>query len=210
MTFELPNLPYDYASLEPYLDARTMELHHTKHHSSYLAHLNKVLEGRENLRKLSLEEILSDIRVVPEEIRQEVRNYGGGHLNHSLLWHVMGPASGQGPSGLIKDAISSAFGDFLKFQDLFTSAAMARFGSGWAWLLVTSGGKLEVLSTPNQDSPIMLGYRPVLGLDLWEHAYYLKYQNRRADYISGWWNIVNWKNVSELYQHCLEMVGRTG
>ena len=159
---------------------------------------------------MNLEEILADIRAVPEEIRQEVRNQGGGHLNHSLLWHTMGPPNGQGPGPILRDAIAVTFGDFLKFQEQFTNAASARFGSGWAWLCVNSAGKLEVLSTPNQDSPIMLGYRPVLGRILWEHAYYLKYQSRRLDYVAAWWNVVNWHNVTELYQHCLDMVTRAG
>jgi Fe-Mn family superoxide dismutase len=210
MTFELPTLPYEYEAMEPYIDARTMEIHHTKHHAGYIARLNKALEGRENLRKMSLEEILADIRQVPEEIRQEVRNQGGGHLNHSLLWHTMGPPQGAGPTGAMKEAIDTAFGDFLKFQEQIASAAAARFGSGWVWLCMDTGRKLEVLSTPNQDSPIMLGYHPVLGIDLWEHAYYLKYQNRRMDYISAWWNVVNWRNVSELYHHCLQIAGRAG
>lgn len=210
MTFELPSLPYEYSALEPYIDARTMEIHHTKHHAGYIARLNKALEGRDSLRKMNLEEMIADIRVVPEEIRQEVRNQGGGHLNHSLLWHIIGPPQGGGPTGTLRDAVNAIFGDFLKFQEQIASAAAMRFGSGWAWLAVNSGGKLEVLSTPNQDSPIMLGYRPVLGIDLWEHAYYLKYQNRRMDYIAAFWNVVNWRNVAELYQHCMEMVGRTG
>jgi superoxide dismutase, Fe-Mn family len=210
MIYELPTLPYDFASLEPYIDAQTMEIHFTKHHAGYIAKLNKSLQGHENLSRMSLEEILADIRVVAEDIRQDVRNNGGGHLNHSLFWHIMGPHKGGMPVGPVADAIASTFGDFLKFQEQFTDAAMSRFGSGWAWLCVNSQGKLEVLSTPNQDSPIMLGYRPVVGIDVWEHAYYLKYQSRRADYISAWWNVVNWPAVSELYQHCLEMVGRMG
>ena len=210
MTFELPALPYEYEAMEPYIDARTMEIHHTKHHAGYIARLNKALEGRDNLHKLSLEEVIADIRQVPEEIRQEVRNQGGGHLNHSLLWHIMGPPQGAGPTGALKDAIDAAFGDFLKFQEQIASAAAGRFGSGWVWLCMDAARKLEVFSTPNQDSPIMLGYHPVLGIDLWEHAYYLKYQNRRMDYISAWWNVVNWKNVAELYQHCLQIAGRTG
>lgn len=210
MIYELPTLPYSYSALEPYIDARTMEIHHSRHHAAYIAKLNKALQGHDNLSRLSLEEILSDIRVVPEDIRQEIRNQGGAHLNHSLLWHAMGPGKGGTPPPVLGDAITTAFGDFLKFQEQITDQAMARFGSGWAWLVVNSAGKLETLTTPNEDSPIMLGYRPVLGIDLWEHSYYLKYQNRRVDYISAWWNAVNWSNVTELYQHCLEMVSRAG
>lgn len=210
MVYELPALPYGFDALEPHIDARTMEIHYTKHHAGYIAKLNRILQEHDNLQRLSLEEILSDIRVVPEEIRQDVRNNGGGHLNHSLFWHIMGPGKGGSPVGVVGDAIGSTFGDFLKFQELFIDTAMNRFGSGWTWLCMNSLGKLEVLSTPNQDSPIMLGYRPILGVDLWEHAYYLRYQNRRSDYLAAWWNVVNWPNVAELYQHCLEMVTRPG
>ena len=208
MIYELPTLSYEYAGLEPYFDARTMEVHYTRHHAAYIARLNKVLQGRHNLLRMNLEELISDIRIVPEDIRQEVRNNGGGHLNHSLFWHTIGPGQGGQPQAHIADGIKSAFGDYLKFQEQFADAAMARFGSGWVWLAMNPAAKLEILTTPNQDSPIMLGYRPVLGLDLWEHAYYLKYQNRKVDYISAWWNVINWPNVSELYQHCLEMVSR--
>ena len=209
MIYELPAISYEYAALEPFIDARTMEIHFTRHHAGYITKLNKVLQGHSNLLRMSLEEIVSDIRIVPEDIRQDVRNNGGGHLNHSLFWHTMGPNQGGQPQGPIAESIKSVFGDYLKFQEQFTDAAMARFGSGWAWLVMNPAAKLEILTTPNQDSPIMLGYRPMLGLDLWEHAYYLKYQNHRADYISAWWNIVHWPNVNELYQHCLEMVSKT-
>ncbi len=208
MAYELPALPYGYDALEPYIDALTMEIHHTKYHASYVARLNRALQGRENLQRMSLEEIIADIRVVPEDVRQEVRNQGGGHLNHSLFWHIMGPHQGGKPQGMLGDAIVSTFGDFLKFKEALTDSAMNRFGSGWAWLCVNASGKIEVLSTPNQDSPIMLGYRPILGVDVWEHAYYLRYHSRRADYIENWWNLVDWHKVGDLYQHCIEMAGR--
>ncbi len=207
MSIKLPSLPYDYGALEPYLDARTMEIHHTKHHGGYVSNLNKLLEGREELAKLTLEEILRDIRVVPEEIRQGVRNHGGGHLNHSLFWQIMAPGRGGEPDGRVRDAIASTFTSFSGFKDKFTSADLTRFGSGWAWLGVNTEGRLEIISTPNQDSPLMLGLRPILGIDVWEHAYYLKYQNRRADYLAAWWNVVNWPRVAEFYTRTLEVVG---
>lgn len=207
MNLQLPALPYDYGALEPCVDATTMEIHHRGYHAMYLDRLKQLLADQDQLQRMSLEEILTDIRVVPEEIRQEFRNNAGGHLNHSLFWHILAPG-GSTPQGPILDAINANFGDFGKFQEVFTHAAASRFGSGWTWLCMNATGRLEVLTTPNQDSPIMLGYRPVLGLDVWEHAYFLKYQNRRQEYIDAWWGVIDWQNVSDLYQHCLEMVSR--
>lgn len=209
MSYELPPLPYDFGALEPYIDARTMELHYTKHHAGYVQNLNKALQGHELLAGKSLVSIISDIRMVPEDIRQSVRNNGGGHLNHSLFWEVMGPDKGGEPAGNLREGIISTFGDIPRFKEEFFYAAITRFGSGWAWLGMDSRGQLEILSTANQDSPLMMGYRPILGLDVWEHAYYLKYQNRRADYITAWWSVVNWEKVAEFYESCLDMQSRT-
>ena len=208
MIYQLPPLPYSYDALEPYIDTHTMELHHGKHHAGYVNNLNKLLDGQSKFANKPLEEIIGDISSLPEDIRQGVRNNGGGHLNHSLFWHIMAPSKGGEPSGILGHAILTAYGDFRKFKDEFEHAAVSRFGSGWAWLCVDPHGKLEILSTPNQDSPIMLGARPVLGVDVWEHAYYLKYENRRAEYLDAWWNTINWDNVAELYSHCLDMVAR--
>jgi superoxide dismutase, Fe-Mn family len=209
MIYQLPPLPYPNDALEPFIDARTKEIHHARHHAGYVSELNKLLDGQDQFSNRPLEEIIADIRMLPEEIRQEVRNNGGGHLNHSLLWHVMSKGKGGEPDGILGHTINGAFGSFVKFKEEFAKAAIARVGSGWAWLCVDSRGRLEVFSTPNEDSPIMLGSRPVLGVDLWEHAYYLKYQDRRLEYIDAWWNTVNWDNVAELYSHCLDMVART-
>jgi Fe-Mn family superoxide dismutase len=208
MIYRLPPLPYEYNALEPFIDALTMEIHHTKHHASYVDNLNKALVGLDNLSAMPLEDILADIRSVPEEVRQQVRNHGGGHLNHSLFWQIMGPGAGGEPTGTLREAIDATFGNYASFKDEFVRTAMTRFGSGWAWLGVDHNGGLEVINTPNQDSPIMLGYRPILGLDLWEHAYYLKYQNRRADYVAAWWNVVQWEKVAEIHHHCMDMVAR--
>jgi len=206
MLYQLPSLPHGYDALQPHIDALTMKLHHTRHHAACVGNLNKLLESREKLLTMSLEEILFDIRVVPLPIRQAVRNFGGAHLNHSLFWHIMGPGQGGVPKGTFGKVLNDTFGDFYTFRQTFTRTAMDRFGSGWAWLGVDAhNNNLEVLSTPNEDSPIMYGFRPVLGLDLWEHAYYLTYQNRKADYIEAWWNVVNWQRVGELYLHCTEM-----
>jgi superoxide dismutase, Fe-Mn family len=210
MRLQVPSLPYDYGALEPYIDARTMEIHYTKHHAGYVAKLNSLLEGRSELANMSLEDIISDISIVPEEIRQGVRNNGGGYLNHSLFWQIMAPRGGGQPSGMLNDAISNRFGGFGEFRKELTAAAMDRFGSGWAWLCLDKGGKLEIISTPNQDSPIMLGYKPIMGVDVWEHAYYLKYRNRRADYLEAWWNVVNWEKIAEFYAHRNEMLARMG
>ncbi len=199
MAHTLPDLPYDYDALEPSIDARTMEIHHTKHHQGYVNKLNAALEGHGDLAAKSLKELLVGIESVPESIRTAVRNNGGGHANHSLFWTVMSPEGGGQAGGSLGKAITSAFGSFDAFKDKFSSAAGGRFGSGWAWLAVDSGGGLTVLSTANQDSPFMQGLTPILGLDVWEHAYYLNYQNRRPDYVSAWWNVVNWDKVAEYY-----------
>ncbi|MBT9260016.1 MAG: superoxide dismutase [Clostridiales bacterium] len=198
--FELPSLPYPYDALEPHIDARTMEIHHQGHHGTYVKNLNAALEGHPELQQKSLEDLLSGLAQVPESIRTAVRNNGGGHANHSLFWEIMSPQGGGEPKGKLAGDIQATFGSFEKFKEEFTKAALGRFGSGWAWLVVNPAGKLEVISTPNQDNPIMDGQKPVLGLDVWEHAYYLKYQNRRADYVAAWWNVVNWPKVEEIYE----------
>ncbi len=198
MAFTLPDLPYASNALEPHIDQKTMEIHHGKHHAAYVANLNKALESAPQLAGKSLEELLAgNLAVVPESIRTAVRNNGGGHANHSLFWPTMAPAAGGAPSGDLASAINGAFGSFDKFKEQFQAAAMGRFGSGWAWLVKNRDGKIEITSTPNQDSPIMEGRTPLLGLDVWEHAYYLKYQNRRADYVGAFWNVVNWKAVAQ-------------
>ena len=196
----LPPLPYDYAALEPYIDAQTMQIHHGKHHQAYVNNLNAALDKHPELSSWSLEDLLRKINQVPEDIRTAVRNNGGGHHNHSLFWTIMRPPSETGgePGGALADAITKTFGTVAKFKELLSAAATGRFGSGWAWLVV-SGGSVEVLSTANQDSPLMDGKVPILGLDVWEHAYYLKYQNRRPDYIAAWWNVVNWEEVAKRY-----------
>ena len=195
MTFTLPPLPYAFDALEPYIDAKTMEIHHDKHHAAYVTNLNKALEGNAELQKLSVEDLLAQINKVPENIRTAVRNNGGGHMNHSMFWKIMKKGGGGEPSGDLAGAIKSSFGSFADFKTKFTQAATTRFGSGWAWLLVKDG-KLVVESTANQDNPIMEGGKGVLGLDVWEHAYYLKYQNKRADYVKAFFNVVNWDYVS--------------
>ena len=196
MVYELPKLPYAYDALEPHIDARTMEIHHTKHHQTYVNNVNNATQGKSNLESKTIEDLVRDLDAVPEDIRTAVRNNGGGHANHSLFWTIMGPGKGGEPSGALGDAISSTFGGFDKFKDAFAKAATTRFGSGWAWL-ADNKGKFEVFSTPNQDSPLMEGKKPLLGLDVWEHAYYLNYQNRRPDYIAAFWNVVNWDAVAE-------------
>lgn len=195
MPHTLPELSYDYNALEPHIDAKTMEIHHTKHHQTYINNLNAALESHPELQDKPVEDLIRDLGSVPEAIRVAVRNNGGGHLNHSMFWTVMGPGAGGQPSGDLASAIDSAFGSFSDFQDAFAKAGATRFGSGWAWLCV-DGGKLVVTSTPNQDNPVTDGLTPILGLDVWEHAYYLNYQNRRPDYIKAWWNVVNWDQVS--------------
>lgn len=197
MAFELPQLPYPYDALEPHIDAKTMEIHHTKHHQTYVNKTNAALEAHPELKGKSIEEILSDLNAIPEDIRTAVRNNGGGHANHSLFWPVMSPEGGGEPKGELATAINSAFGGFAYLKEQFSNAAANRFGSGWAWLVVDKSGALQITSTPNQDTPISSGQKPILGLDVWEHAYYLKYQNRRPDYISAWWNVVNWEQVAK-------------
>jgi Fe-Mn family superoxide dismutase len=197
--YELPKLPYAYDALEPHIDARTMEIHHTKHHQAYVTNLNGAIEKHPELGSKSVEDLLRGIDSVPEDVRTVVRNHGGGHANHSLFWQVMGPGGGGPATGALGDAITSAFGSFEAFKEKLTDAATKRFGSGWGWL-TASGGKLEVTSTANQDSPLMEGKTPLLGVDVWEHAYYLKFQNRRPDYLAAWWNVVNWAEVSRRYE----------
>ena len=194
MAYSLPELPYAHDALEPHIDARTMEIHHGKHHQAYITKVNAAIEGTDLAGK-SVEALIADLGAVPEDIRGAVRNNGGGHANHCLFWTVMGPGGGGAPSGDLGSAINAAFGSFEAFKEQFSNAAATRFGSGWAWLSV-DGDKLLVESTPNQDSPLMEGRTPILGLDVWEHAYYLNYQNRRPDYISAWWNVVNWDEVA--------------
>jgi Fe-Mn family superoxide dismutase len=199
MPFTLPALPYAANALEPHIDKMTMEIHHGKHHGGYVNNLNKALESASQLANATLEELLANnCAKVPENIRTAVRNNGGGHANHSMFWEIMGPNAGGTPTGNVGSAINSAFGSFDKFKETFAHAAATRFGSGWAWL-VNASGKLDVYSTANQDSPLMEGKFPIMGLDVWEHAYYLKYQNRRAEYISAWWNVVNWKEVEKRF-----------
>jgi len=194
MAFTLPPLPYANDALEPHIDAKTMEIHHTKHHQAYVNNLNAAIEKAPELAKKSLDDLMRGINSVPESVRTAVRNNGGGHWNHSLFWQLMGPGKGGEPTGKLADAIKSSFGDFGKFKEQFAAAGAGRFGSGWAWL-ITDGGKLSITSTPNQDNPLMDGKQAILGLDVWEHAYYLKYQNRRPDYITAWWNVVDWEAV---------------
>jgi len=195
----LPQLPYDVSALEPYIDTQTMQIHHGKHHQAYVTNLNAALDKQRALRGKSLEELLRGINAVPEDIRTAVRNNAGGHHNHSLFWTIMAPTAGGEPAGALGDAIKHTFGDIAKLKETLGAAGTSRFGSGWAWLVVANG-KLEVYSTANQDSPLMDGHVPILGLDVWEHAYYLKYQNRRPDYIAAWWNLVNWPEVQRRYE----------
>jgi len=197
MAHTLPPLPYDKAALEPHIDATTMEIHHGKHHNAYVTNLNKALEGKPELEALSIDDLVKNLSKVPEDIRGAVRNNGGGHWNHTFFWNIMGPNAGGAPTGGLADAINAAFGSFDAFKEAFGKAGVGRFGSGWAWL-VKKDGKLAITSTPNQDNPLMDNSgTPVLGIDVWEHAYYLKYQNKRPDYIAAWWNVVNWKAVAE-------------
>jgi superoxide dismutase, Fe-Mn family len=198
MTHTLPPLPYAFDALEPYIDAKTMEIHHDKHHGAYVTNLNKALESAPDLQKLSVEQLLAQINKVPEAIRTAVRNNGGGHMNHSMFWKIMKKGGGGEPAGGLADAIKSAFGSFADFKTKFAQAGVGRFGSGWAWLILKDG-KLAIESTPNQDNPLMSGGKAVMGLDVWEHAYYLKYQNRRPDYIEAWWNVVNWEEIGNNY-----------
>ena len=198
MIYKLPDLPFPYDALEPNIDARTMEVHHTKHHAGYVANLNKAIEGL-NLGQPTIEELLTDIHTLPEDVQTAVRNHGGGHANHSLFWTIMSSSGGGQPRGELARAIDTELGGFDRFSGEFTKVAMGRFGSGWAWLCLNHDGKLLLESTPNQDSPVMYGHRPILGLDVWEHAYYLKYQNRRADYVKAFFNVVDWNAITERY-----------
>jgi superoxide dismutase, Fe-Mn family len=200
MPFSLPALPYASDALEPSIDKMTMEIHHGKHHGTYVTNLNKALESAPEAASKSLEEILANnCAIVPESVRTAVRNNGGGHINHSMFWQIMGPGKGGQPKGKVADALKSTFGGFDQFKEKFAAAATGRFGSGWAWLVRVPGGKLEIYSTANQDSPVMEGKHPIMGLDVWEHAYYLKYQNRRPEYIAAWWNVVNWDEIENRF-----------
>ena len=198
MAFQLPDLPYAVSALEPHIDAKTMEIHHDRHHGTYVNNLNGAIEKHPELGEKSVEDLLRDLSAVPDDIRTVVRNNGGGHYNHSIFWQIMGPNAGGEPSGEIASAISEAFGDFASFKDALSKAAVGQFGSGWGWLYLADG-KLTVKGFPNQDNPIMDGGFPILGVDVWEHAYYLKYQNKRPDYVAAWWNTVNWPAVNERY-----------
>lgn len=198
MAYQLPELPYAYDALEPHIDKETMNIHHTKHHNTYVTNVNNALKGHDDLASKSVEELISDMEAIPEDIRTAVRNNGGGHANHTLFWQILSPNGGGQPTGALAEAIDKKFGSFDAFKEEFGKAATTRFGSGWAWL-VLNNGELEVISTPNQDNPLMEGKTPLLGLDVWEHAYYLNYQNRRPDYISAFWNVVNWDEVAKRF-----------
>ncbi len=198
--FTLPPLPYDYTALEPHIDAQTMQIHHTKHHQTYITNLNNALKDHPDLQSKTLEQLITNLDAIPEAIRMVVRNNGGGHYNHSLFWQIMGPGGGGAPTGPVADAINADLGGFAAFKEAFTKAGLTRFGSGWAWLSVGKDGKLAVSSSPNQDSPLMDGATPILGNDVWEHAYYLKYQNRRPDYMAAWFETINWAEVNRRYQ----------
>ncbi|MBI2941508.1 MAG: superoxide dismutase [Chloroflexi bacterium] len=204
MAFELPPLPYAYNALEPYIDEMTMRLHHDKHHATYVNNLNAALAKHPELQPESLAELLRNINAVPEDIRTAVRNHGGGHANHTLFWEIMKPQGGGEPVGALAEAINRACGSFARLKEDLSQKAIAVFGSGWGWLSVGPGGALRVHSAPNQDSPLMEGWMPILGVDVWEHAYYLKYQNRRADYVAAWWNTLNWENVAQRYERALK------
>jgi Fe-Mn family superoxide dismutase len=199
MAFTLPPLPYDYSALEPHIDTQTMQIHHDKHHAAYVNNLNAAIEGQSALQSATIEEILSNINDVPESIRQAVINNGGGHANHTMFWEIMGPNGGGAPSGALAEAINKAFGDFDSLKAKVNDAGVKRFGSGWSWLVADQGGNLQVISTANQDSPIMQGLTPILGVDVWEHAYYLRYQNLRPKYLEAWWNTVNWAEVAKRF-----------
>lgn len=200
MAYELPELPYAKDALEPHIDATTMEIHHGKHHQTYITKLNAALEGHDDLASKSIDDLIADLDAVPESIRGAVRNNGGGHANHSLFWKLMGPNAGGEPTGKLAEAIQSTFGSFDAFKEKFEAAGAARFGSGWVWLIKNKSGALEITSTPNQDSPVMTGDTPLLGCDVWEHAYYLKYQNKRPDYLKAFWNVVNWTEVASRFE----------
>lgn len=200
MAFKLMDLPYDYSALEPHIDARTMEIHHSKHHQGYTNNLNAALEKFPKLQEKTAKELLEDLNAIPDEIRTAVRNNGGGFKNHNIFWKTMSPNGGGEPAGALADAVNAAFGSFSSFKDQFSKTAAGQFGSGWGWLCKKSDGSLTVVSTPNQDNPFSMGMVPLLGVDVWEHAYYLNYQNRRADYIAAWWNVVNWDEVARRFE----------
>ncbi len=200
MAFEVPPLPYDYSALEPFIDTQTMHLHHDKHHQAYVTNLNAAVDKAPELKDLTVEDLIKGLENVPEAVRAAVRNNGGGHINHSMFWTIMGPNCGGEPSGAIAQTIKSTFGDFASFKEKFNDAGVKQFGSGWAWLVRDASGALRIMSTPNQDNPLSQGFYPVMGNDVWEHAYYLKYQNRRADYLKEWWNVVNWPEVNQRFQ----------
>jgi Fe-Mn family superoxide dismutase len=202
--FTLPKLPYDYDALEPHIDAETMKIHHDRHHQAYVTNLNNALKGHEDLLSKSLEDLIRNLKDIPDEkLRTAVRNNGGGDINHTMFWEIMGPKKGGQPSGALANAINDAFESFDKFQQQLSTAAVTRFGSGWGWLVVDKG-KLKILSSANQDNPVSDGQTPILGIDVWEHAYYLKYQNRRPEYVKAWWNVVNWDNVAERYNQAMK------
>ncbi|MGV3520373.1 superoxide dismutase [Luteitalea sp.] len=198
MAYELPPLPYAHNALEPFIDEQTMQIHHGKHHQAYVTNLNAALEKYPELQGKPIEQLIADMNAIPEDIRTAVRNNGGGHANHAFFWTLMAPNAGGAPTGAVAEAINAKFGSFDAFKEAFSKAGVGRFGSGWAWL-IKSGSGVEIVSTPNQDSPLMEGKTPVLGIDVWEHAYYLKYQNKRPDYIAAWWNVVNWDAVNKLF-----------
>ncbi|MDB6034309.1 MAG: sodA [Verrucomicrobiales bacterium] len=200
MAYELPPLPYPKDALEPHIDAQTMEIHHGKHHAAYVNNVNKAIAGKPELENKPVEQLISNLDAVPADIRNVVRNNGGGHANHSMFWKILGPKAGGAPTGKLAEDINATFGSFDAFKEKVEAAGAGRFGSGWAWLIVNKSGKLEVVSTANQDSPIMEGNKPVLGVDVWEHAYYLKYQNRRPDYLKAFWNVLNWNEVNNYYE----------
>jgi len=200
MKFTLPSLPYNYGALEPYVDALTMEIHHTKHHQAYVDNLNKALAEQPTLQNMDLEQLLTNLPNLPESVRTAVRNNGGGHYNHTFFWDIMKQHGGGAPKGILADEIKKTFGSFEQFQEKFNATAKTVFGSGWAWLVLDAQGNLAVVPTANQDCPISQGAKPLMGLDVWEHAYYLKYQNRRPDYITAWWHVVNWDHVEDSYQ----------
>ncbi len=202
--FKLPELPYEYKDLEPHIDAETMETHHSKHHAGYVKKLNAAIADFEELHDKEIEEILSNISIVPDEMEQAVINNGGGHANHKFFWEIMTPEGGDDPIGELADEITKEFGSFYTFKELFKEAALTQFGSGWAWLVVDENGKLSIISTLNQDSPLSMSLKPIINLDVWEHAYYLKYKNLRADYVDAWWNVVNWEKANENYVKAIE------
>ncbi|OGM11883.1 superoxide dismutase [Candidatus Woesebacteria bacterium RBG_16_34_12] len=204
MTFKLPKLAYGYNALEPYIDAKTMDIHHTKHHATYIEKLNQVLKDFPKLHKLTIDKLIDNLNKVPIEIKTSVRNNGGGHYNHALFWKILTPKAKGKPQGILLDSISSRFGSYDSFMEKYSNTALSQFGSGWSWLIIRNG-KLDIINTSNQDSPIMKGYFPILGIDVWEHAYYLKYQNRRVDYIKAWWNIVNWNQVEKNFEASIKV-----